>query len=78
MQSLLFKTALKRPNGEIVPGSIFSCDNGAFEFKATTDPLYHFTIKKDEHSNWHWLDGSTTSTDRLIELGEKIDDYLKA
>ncbi|MVN22003.1 hypothetical protein [Mucilaginibacter arboris] len=77
MQSLLFKTALKRPNGEIVPGSIFTCDNGAFEFKAANDPSYHFIIKKNEKSNWYWLDGSSISIDRMIELGEKIDDYLK-
>jgi len=77
MKSLLFKTALKRPNGDIIPGGVYTCDNGAFEFKATNDPFYHFMIKKGEHSNWYWLDGSTTSTDRTIELGEKIDDYLK-
>ncbi len=77
MESLLFKTALKRPNGEIVPGEIYTYDNGTFEFKAANDPSYHFKIKKDEDAKWYWLDGSTTSTDRMLELGQKIDDYLK-
>jgi len=76
METFLFTTAFKRPNGEILPGEVSQLNDEFFKFNANDSTYYYFTIKKDESGNWYWLDGHTASLDRVMDLGEKIDAFL--
>jgi hypothetical protein len=76
METFLFTTAFKRPNGEILPGDVLRLDDGAFKFNANDFTDYSFTIKKDGSSKWIWVSGHSASIERVLDLGEKIDSFL--
>jgi len=76
METFLFSTAFKRPNGEILPGEVSQLANGVFKFNANDSTYYYFTVKKDDSGNWHWVEGHTASLDRVLDLGEKVDAFL--
>jgi hypothetical protein len=76
METLLFSTAFKRPNGEILPGEVTKLDDDTFKFNAHDTIDYSFTIRKDHSGNWYWVNGHSASLDRVTDLGEKIDAFL--
>jgi hypothetical protein len=76
MDTFLFTTAFKRPNGEILPGDVRQLEDGAFKFNATESMFYYFIIKKDDQGTWYWVDGHTASLERVMDLGDKVDEFL--
>jgi hypothetical protein len=76
METHLFNTAFKRPNGEILPGEVVQLNDGAFKFHTNGSLFYYFVIEKDEQGKWKWVDGHSASLDRVKDLGEKIDEFL--